>query len=379
MDNYNKIVDACKSNGCDLLMTYDEFERCRETAHRNMYSYVRIRFTGVCGHESSAIVTNYLLRKTGLRCKACVKQSTYDLSQTKEYLHGSIVENNGINIISSLLESVYTVVRTKEGCIADILIRKIGSTENSWYNLQLKTCSKLSHSMYSFSCIKSTYTDMLLICVCISDNKVWVIPYNELNIKNKLNISVVSKYNKYLVSDTIHTLLDTYLPLCKTTTLEDGLTPASELQQREQEYVTKRETYIPQLTYVYPELQNTPTDFIVNNKRVQEKVMGTIKKSLYALFASNNGKKPNGVRKFRSYTRSENDFYWLHSSVDNRFWVIPEHELYEREYISDDHVVMNRKTIHIPMLEYSETNMWLSQYEFNYNSVDTEKLLRMFA
>lgn len=378
MDNYNKVVEACNSSGCKLLTTYEEFEKCRESVIKKYYAYVRIKFIGVCGHESSAVTTNYLLRKSGLRCTACVKYSTNQILRNKEYLHHSFVETNGINIVTRLLETNYKVIRTNEGCTADMLICKLDVSEDKWYNLQLKTCSKVSHGMYSFSSIKTTYSNMILVCVCIDDNKIWVIPYNELNIKNKLNISVVSKYNKYLVQDNIITLLDKYLLDCKVTSLEEGLTPASELQQREQEYVLKRETCIPQLNYVYPEIQNTPTDFIVNDKRVQEKVMGVSRKQLHAFFASNNGKKFNGNRKFRTYTRSENDFYWLHSSIDNRFWVIPENELYEREYICDDNVTNNRTIIRIPICGYSETNGWLEHYEFNYENVNLERLLSMF-
>ncbi len=379
MENYNKVRDVCNTNGCKLLTTYEEFEKCRESVIKKYYAYVRIKFIGVCGHESSAVTTNYLLRKTGLRCKACIKISVNNTLQEQQYLHGSIVEKQGIDILTRLLETNYSVVRTKEGCTADMLIRRINTIEDKWYNLQLKSCTNLSYGMYSFSSIKSTYSDMLVVCICVADNKLWIIPYNELNIKNKLNISVVSKYNKYLVQNNISTLLDKHLLSCKITSLEEALTPASELQQREQEYVLKRETCIPQLSYDYPEIQNTPTDFTVNNKRVQEKVMGITKKQLHAFFASNNGKKLNGNRKFRTYTRSENDFYWLHSSIDNRFWVIPEKELYEREYISDDNVIMNRTTIRIPICGYTETNVWLEQYEFNYEHVNIEKLMSMFA
>lgn len=378
MENYNKVLETCNSNGCKLLTTYEEFEKCREIVNKNYYAYVRIKFIGICGHESSAITTNYILRKTGIQCKDCVKQHTHNIIKNRELLHCSIVEKQGIDIITKLLDSTYTVVRTKEGCIADMLIRKLDNIEDKWYNLQLKTCSKISHGMYSFPSIKTSYSDMILTCVCVQDSKVWIIPYNELTIKNKLNISVISKYNKYLVQDNVHVLLDKYLSLCKVSSLEDGLTPATELQQREQEYVSKRETYIPQLTYVYPELQNSATDFIVNDKRVQEKVMGTNRNSLYAFFASNNGKKLNGNRKYRTYTRSENDFYWLHSSIDDRFWVIPEKELYEREYISDNNVIINRTIIRIPILKYSDTNIWLENYEFNYKSINIKKILSMF-
>jgi hypothetical protein len=44
---------------------------------------------------------------------------------------------------------------------------------------------------------------MLIICVCTSERKIWIAPYEDIKHIKKLNISSRSKYNKYLVKDNI--------------------------------------------------------------------------------------------------------------------------------------------------------------------------------
>jgi hypothetical protein len=50
-------------------------------------------------------------------------------------------------------------------------------------NIQLKVTKENKFNMYSFRGIKNTYKDMLLFCICISECKIWIIPFNELEIK----------------------------------------------------------------------------------------------------------------------------------------------------------------------------------------------------
>jgi hypothetical protein len=43
--------------------------------------------------------------------------------------------------------------------------------------------------MYSFH-ISNIYNDMIIICYCIDEKKIWIIPYNDINhLKYKINIS----------------------------------------------------------------------------------------------------------------------------------------------------------------------------------------------
>jgi hypothetical protein len=153
--------------------------------------------------------------------------------------------------------------------------------------------------------------------------------------------------------------------------------PISQLQQREQEYIKKREKYINFLEYKYPEVQNTVTDFIINGKKVQEKVAGLSinkgKNAIIATIGSNNGKHENGARKHRTYRLGENDYYWIHSDIDDRFWIIPEIVLYEKGYISKADETKIKKAIYI-----SHNTEWIKEYQYDYNNINMEKIEKLF-
>ncbi len=239
--------------------------------------------------------------------------------------------------------------------------------------------------MYSFRRIKKDYKDMLLVCVCTSEEKIWVIPYNNLCLKEQnLNISERSKYNEYKCDNNLilNQYIDKYKNECMRLPLNKCMLPVSDLQQREQEYAKKRENTIDFLQFNKMNIQNTPTDFIVNNKKVQEKVCGYDKShnSLVAHLASNNGKTNTGARQFRTYQIGENDYYWFNSSIDNRFWIVPEKILYDKGYISEKDSIKKNKVLRI--LVNPENNYgvreWIKEYEYNYDNPDREKITKLF-
>lgn len=378
MENYNKVKKHAEKYNCKLITAFEDFEKNRETVLKQSYHFIRINFIGTCGHNSSAIVTNFIRRNTGVRCKDCVKLETKSTLQSKNKLT-NVTETKSINTIVSYITPEYEVIRTKEGCAADLAIRNMDINEN-YMAIQVKSTTQLCHGMYSFKGIKSTYQNMLIICVCISENKVWIIPYNDLKVKSDINISLKSKYNKYLVenNEVMYTYINKYTSEYQNNTLEILLQPITNLQQREQDYIKKREEYVNCIQYNYPEVQNTPTDFMVNGKKVQEKVCTTHKRdNKYNLFnvwfSSNNGKKDNKTRKFRTYCLGENDYYWLHSDIDDRFWIIPESILYEKEFISNKNEIKNRKCMNL-----NSNVEWLINYEYNYTSVNRDKIIKLF-
>jgi len=74
------------------------------------------------------------------------------------------------------------------------------------------------------------------------------------------------------------------------------------------------------------------------------------------------------------YHLGENDYYWLHSSIDDRFWIIPETVLYEKGYISNVSDTKNRKA-----LQFNSKNIvWLDNYLYTYNNINREKLISLF-
>lgn len=381
MENYLIVKNAMEENGCELLTTFEEFEERRFGLSNKYYQHVRIDYIATCKHQMNVAVTNFLVRKTGLVCKECSKTNARKINKERGNIHTLVVENDGYNIIKPLLEDKYEVYRSKEGCRCDIIIRKKGIYDDKWLNIQLKVNNRLSYGMYSFRSISEYYRDMLLVCVNIEEQKVWIIPYNELNIKSTLNISTKSKYDKYLIQhNNIEEYINKYYDTCKQTTYEESMMPVSELQQREQEYIRKREKYIPFLKFEYLDVQNTPTDFIVNGFRIQEKVVGYTAEysKFHVTMASNNGKDKRGIRQYRTYRLGENQYYWLHSSIDNRFWIIPEGKLYDEGYISKSDETKNKRTLTFKSIGYSEEKKWLAKYEFNYDNPDVERITAMF-
>lgn len=377
MENYNKVKACCENNKCTIITTFDEFEKQRETVLKKSYQYVRIEFIGICGHNSNAVVTNFMCRNTGIKCKDCVKKKTYSTLKEKSK-QTNIIESESIKIINSYLSKFYKVIRTKEGCLADLAISNT-NINNQFMALQVKSTKQISHGMYSFRRLKTEYRNMLIICVCINENKIWIIPYDEVNINTNLNISLKSKYNKYLVqnNEDINKYIDKYCDRYQNNKLEELNKPQCQLQQREQDYVKKRETYVDCIKYEYPDVQNTSTDFIVNNKKIQEKVCGLYKynnrKDKYIVwFASNNGTN-NKVRKYRTYYIGENDYYWLHSSIDDRFWIIPEMILYEKGFIANKNEIKSKKTMNL-----FTNNEWLKEYEHNYNNYNKSDIIKLF-
>ena len=371
-----RIVEDCKTKNCKILTTFEQFEEKRKLSLNNSYHYVRIEFIGICGHTSSAIVTNFLCRSTGIRCKKCVKENTYSILK-KVSLESSRTESESIILLISYLSNFYKVVRTKEGCLADLAISN-SSVNDKYIAVQVKSTNKMSHNMYSFRSFKKEYKNMIIICICQSDNKIWVIPFNEINVTSNVNISVKSKYNKYLVENNneINKYIDKYCIDYQINNLEELLVSPCKLLQREQYYVKKREQYINFIKYKYPDIQNTRTDFIVNNKKIQKKVCSLYKfknkKDKYIVWFSSNNGTENKKRKYRTYCLGENDYYWLHSSIDDRFWIIPEKILYEKGFIANNNEIKNRKCLNL------FTNKWLIDYEYNYKYYKYKDIIKLF-
>jgi hypothetical protein len=376
---FNTYIQCFKENNCEVTTTFEEYcERLSKQKNKN-YTGVRVDYIASCGHKNDVAITNFTTRKTGLLCKACVNASTKNIMLEKPKL-SAVVESKGCKIFEKYIADKYYVCRTNEGCTADILIKRKDDTDDNWIPIQLKVTEKKSHRMYSFRSISNNYKDMLMLCICLEEDKIWIFPYNNLepSLVN-LNISDRSKYNKYLVdNDNIHDYIekfkDSYVKISK----EVGNEPKSTLQKREQEYVTKRKKYIDYLDYILPEVQSSSVDFLVNNKKIQEKVLGYEEKRnrLTAWLSSNNGKQENGIRRFRTYRLGENDYYWFHSSIDDRFWIIPEYVLYKHGYISEADQTTNKK-----VLIFNKKSMedWISEYEFNYTEDNKERIIKIFS
>lgn len=377
MEKYLKVKSVLEDNNCKLLTSFEEFEH--QLNILKIYDKIRIKFIGICSHISNSVFVNFYYRKTGLRCKDCVvknikqKLNIYNVDN-KNYTNK--IEYEGINMLNNILIPYYIIKRTPEGCNCDIAIKIKEEEKDIWIPIQVKTTEKQNNmSMYTFSLNNkdNIYKNIMIICVCINEKKVWVIPIDIIKAKSKINICNKSKYNEYLITDTntIDKAIQKCLKYVVQHNLEKLMTPSSHLQKREQDYIRKREKYLSFLKYEYPDIQGSCVDFIINGKNIQEKVVGFDKnrERLLCTVAKNNGTL-YGKRTIKVYDKGDNDYYWFHSSIDDRFWIIPEEILVKYGYIDYN----NQKTKKTLIFKFD----WLKKYEYNYNTVDKDIIKTLF-
>ena len=179
------------------------------------------------------------------------------------------------------------------------------------------------------------------MCICASDKKMWIFDGNTIT-TNSINIGLKkSKNDKYeITKDTIHEKIIHYYNEFPKYDFETTDIPITKKCQLEYEYRKYREKMISCLTFINNERQGLVYDFIVNEFKVQEKVI-TKKKNrndiTFSLDKSNgriNG--GGGCMQYTSYKTGDNDFYWLNVNNKKQFYIIPEHELLTRNYINID-------------------------------------------
>ncbi len=110
--------------------------------------------------------------------------------------------------------------------------------------------------------------------------------------------------------------------------------------------------------------------------------MDTFVKSVKCTYLSFSLSSNNGKHSMRTYRLGENHYYWVHSSIDDRFWIIPQIELYNRELITDENITKSAKSVRIilnPENDYG-TKEWLKAFQYDYKNVekDKERIMKMF-
>jgi len=373
--NYLKLYQEFASYECNLLTTEQELQEQinNELKNRGLtIHHAKVRILAQCGHEHVCVVTNFLQRRTAIMCKDCraknIQRNMKTISSKENFYE---IEYNGYKEIKCILEQFYQVERTKEGCRADFMIRPRDSSRNEWIGAQLKVTTKMSFKMYTFRRLSKAYDDLLMFCYCLEDNKLWIMPYFDIkNLKANLNISEYSKYNKYLVTpkSNICQIIESYKNKFKYYTKEELLVPTSAYNKQEQEYAQIRESKLPWIQFTYPEIENGKTDFFIGHLKIQEKVTSIRNNKETIVLCVHNGT-IDGGRQYRSYQIGDNDFYWVHLKNSAQFYIIPEQELFKRNYISSQDSYINKVYIRI-----KQNQDWLYDYLFDYESLDNDKI-----
>lgn len=377
--DFNKLSQQIKEKKCELLTTEKE---CQELCLTKSIHHIKITIKSQCGHNNICVVTNFLTRNTGILCKDC--QQTKIINQLKECHKNNPTrcqqtEYDGFQQVSTYLEPFFEIKKTNEGCLADFMIREHSCEEDKWIAVQLKTTTKMNLKMYTFRGVNKQYTNHLIMCNCLEENKLWVLPFHAIShLKNgNLNISEKSKYNLYLVTDkNVYEYIIKLIPNIRYFTLEECMKPQSPQQIQEYEYVNIRKEHLPYIDFITPNLENGKVDFYINHLKIQEKnsYRRRHRQGDYICIAVNNGKTDDKKRKYRTYRYNEIDFYWFNIKPTFIFYVIPQEILLQHSFISNENETLNKTYLNI-----NKNQEWLEQYKFDYKNVDKERFFQILG
>jgi hypothetical protein len=379
MPNYEEIVELVTSKGCTILTQKEDLpkEKVNET--------FKIKFISSCDHESCVAITNLKLKNTGVECNKCMKtrhsKKLKNNSKVSSNSKANVVDYTGFKLLSPKLEDFFDIIKTNEGCLADLIIKPKNVKEDKWLMLQMKTTQKLYSGLYNYN-VTNKYIDCIMVLICLSPNKIWVMPYDSIKNITKIGIGYEnSKYNKYLVDDnSIITILNNYYNTERLYNKEKCLEPQSKDQKVEHRYRLLREKQLDFITYTRPELDGMVYDFLIGDKKFQEKVIPKKKNSNfhYLVLCHTTGNKKKGC-----YKLGDNDFYWIWCNGTNIFYVIPENIMFKYNLVTEAEELGN-KTIPIhPYKTQDELNSkkiksrWTYEYRFDLDNLDKDRLLNL--
>jgi hypothetical protein len=363
MYDYEKLQHVFLEKQCTLLSTKEELIQKTKIP--------KVRFISSCGHENTVFVNVFISRNTGVVCKDCIAKT-----RKKEYPNLINREIDFTNKFQEFISSSFISTVTNEACKSDLIIKPIDVPEDSWLRIQIKTTEKVNDKSYGFN-IQNKYDDHILICHCIDESKYWLIPFNELELtNNKINLSVSkkSKYYKYYTEN--ENIIGSLIEYYKNTKLyKENICMIAENNKVRKEQTYRKKIYdnLSFLKIEKPTYTNMVYDLVINDRKVQEKVLGLqTNKAGYSgmLF------KGFGRKKTQNYNYQDNDFYWFHIPETDFFYVIPQFELLYRNIISF-YEVPGRKSVYFHTEPNDYKHSWANEYLFNYKNINKEFLLNL--
>jgi len=361
-DDYVKIFLDYK---CNLLTTKEEYET---TIIKMPYKKFKIEY--ICKHiQDNVYFHSFIGRNTYKTCKLCREKPVMANDDLD-------IEFTSILLIEKLLKDSFSIIRCVESCKTDLLIKPIICKTDDWLPLQIKATTKSVYNQYKFF-IDKGYTIQSLLCVCNKEERFW--GFEKVPSVKRINIGIGKKH-KYVESeikkeDLSVKMLNFYKSSKKYTEKEVNI-PGTPESLMEYEYALKRKTAIPSLTFEEPERNQLPHDFIVNNKKVQEKTNNVYRPNKYTFKLQKGNGFIDKVRKYINYELCDNEFYWLNLYKTDIFFVIPSNVLFERGFLQTKGMCKNRKCNLI--IDSTNKKEWYNEYQFNYKDSNQIKLRAMF-
>ena len=306
IENYNKIKALFLEKDCILITTYEAFFNTEKINCKSKYKII-----SKCGHETNVMMTCFKQHGTGIICSKCLKEN----EKSKENSDYHFNETFGINILKKYInDNILGFLILNEGTNADIVIKPKNIKEDLYLPIQIKTIEKIyKERVYKFTLNKKDYNNMLVILICIQEEKIWIIDdYSNLKKNHSINISKNSKYNRYYTeknNDLTDILLNHYNTKNYNLSLNKINTPIRPSKQKEMYYKKLREDNLSFINFTYDDVQHQSYDFKINNKyKIQEKV-AIINKTQNDMRV--NLQKGIGGRKKGPYAFGDNDYYGI--------------------------------------------------------------------
>jgi len=369
---YELMSSQFENKKCKLSYTKEEMEECYVNNKQ------KLKYIASCGHQNEVSWKNFNGLNQGINCPSCVDKNTG--IKLKEFRTGDNKnalqqEYNNINYFKGLIENHFTIIKTFDGCKADIAIKKTTEINDLWLGIQVKTTNKKTdREQYYFRLNNGKYDNCILLCICDEDKKMWLIPYEEVDGLKTIGIAKKSKYNKYEVNNNnLIEKINNYYELSNTFSFDILDTPTSNCQKQEQEFRKIRESKINFIEFKNNDIEGLVYDFMICSKKIQEKVGSITHNNVnsYSFNLSKNTGRINGKCCHGPYEEGDNDFYWLNCK-NNLFYVIPEDALIVNGYVGKD---IKKEKLYVS--QTNENTEWCNAYLFDYNNVDKERLLKI--
>ena len=365
---YETIKGTFEKEGCELITTEDEFINNKMSA-RNKYKII-----ASCGH----IVENcwyhmFKYRETGKICKNCVhkEMSRHNSELNKECegnSHSLQIEAQSIQLLKKYVNENIELKVSPECCTADIAIKDNNCKDNKWLPIQVKATLEGRHNIYSFG-LHRNYNDMIVVFICINEEKFWIVHGNSILNQCKLSICMQkSKYYKYQVNkySLSKKLLEFYSTL-QTDTIENIQTPITREYKIEQEFRKLRENKLNIIQFEYPKVNQCVYDFKINNYKIQEKTAFLKKPNNYYICLLTKNGDLNDYKK--AYEIRDNNFYWINLPEQETFYIIPERILVFKKILSYG-IYKGKK-----YLSFCNRNEWLNEYKYSYNKENINEII----
>ena len=383
---YEEVKARFEKDGCELLTTEAEYYDNGMT----VYDEYALRMT--CGHERKCSYASWtgcditLCKEcTLVRTKANAKQAGGKIDGNAR---GNVIEYRAFVWVRELIEHAFDVKKLREGTLADFLVKPKGVRKNAWLSVQLKsTLQATPKKGYCFSFRQTDYTGMVILCVCVPDEKAWTFRGEDVKNLSGVGIREKSKYNKAQVDalDIPMVLLSHYETIPHMT-YEDANVPVSATHIVEYEHQQLRESRLDGiLRFEYPELEGQVFDFMVGTIKVQEKSGHHCKDvSLPTTYVKLT--KHYGDTKRMSYEQGDNDVYWVSCPDKDTFYVFPESILIEKGFISTAEKMSVKRTLTLhweaqtveELTNCHSQDAWAFPYRYKYSNLDVDKLQEVF-